>query len=172
MNESDFDFNTDAFLNKPKPFQMPQIGNSSPSILSGNSVVNTDTLFDPKSFAFNADALQLGGGAQNAPDSLLNPKDGAFSNYVIPGLDTLSGLTQAYTGYKALGLAEDQFNLGRDQYNANRANQGKVYNTKLLGDYEGALKSTAQYENDPQALEAQLAAYAKANTVSTAPIGG
>lgn len=138
-----------------RDFLKPQLANpnisfnnpgNTNSILDPNSFAVREDLFDPNALAFNADALQLGNGVNDAPESAINPKTGAFSNYVIPGLDTLSGLTQAYTGYKALQLSEDQFDLSRDQYNRNMGNQAQVFNMNLYNSHKQGLGDQGLYD--------------------------
>ena len=52
--------------------------------------------------------------------------DGLFK-----GLSGLSSLLGAYSGYKGLGLAEDQFDFNKDAFGVNLANQAKLTNADL-----------------------------------------
>lgn len=54
-------------------------------------------------------------------------KDGAL----IPGLNALSNLAGAYTGYKQLGLAEDAFNFNKALTLSNLANQATITNQAI-----------------------------------------
>ena len=47
---------------------------------------------------------------------------------IAGGLEALSGLANAYMGYKNYGLAKDQFNYQKGLANRNLANQAKVIN--------------------------------------------
>ena len=47
---------------------------------------------------------------------------------IAGGLQALSGLANAYMGYKNYGLAKDQFNFQKGLANRNLANQAKVIN--------------------------------------------
>jgi hypothetical protein len=49
----------------------------------------------------------------------------------MAGLNTLSGLTSAYTGLKGLSLAKDAFNQQKKEFNINLDNQVRSYNTQV-----------------------------------------
>jgi len=170
------DYSNSNFLNKPKPFQMPQVGRgaASPSILDSNSFAVKDNLFDPKSFNFSTDALNLGNDNGSNVNDINDPKSGAFSNYVIPGLDALSGLTQAYTGYQALGLAEDQFDLGKAQYNRDLKNQSDVFNLNLEASQRRGMGDEGLYDQTTDAgrakFEQDLARYVQENSIDGSAI--
>ena len=89
--------------------------------------------------------------------------------YLIPGLQTLSGLANAYTGYKALGLAEDQFNFAKNQSNRDFTSQAQTYNTELEDRQRARLSQTGGYDTSTpagkQAFERDLAAYVQANSI-------
>ena len=93
---------------------------------------------------------------------------------VIPGLQAFSGLANAYLGYKNLGLSEDQFALGKDQYNRDLANQAQVYNTQLSNGYSQGLRQSGQYDTSTpegaKAFEEALAAYVNNNRVDGSAI--
>ena len=80
------------------------------------------------------------------------PGPSMFNN-ITTGLDTLSGLTQAYTGLETLGLAQDRFDFTSDAYNQDIANQAKLTNSELSdrqdrrnsGSSNESLQSTEEY---------------------------
>lgn len=74
------------------------------------------------------------------------------------GLSGISSLAGLYTGLKSLGLAQDQFDLTKQAYQTNLANQTKSYNTALSD------KATARGVMEGQNSD-QVAAYIKANSL-------
>ena len=56
---------------------------------------------------------------------------GANGALLMGGLQTLSGLTSAYTGLKGLSLAKDAFNQQKKEFNINLDNQVRSYNTQV-----------------------------------------
>jgi len=50
----------------------------------------------------------------------------------LQGVQALSGLASAYTGYKGLGLAEDQFKFQKDLAQTNLENQAALINENRL----------------------------------------
>jgi hypothetical protein len=66
------------------------------------------------------------GGAEGLGDYL-----GANAPLFMAGLNTLSGLTSAYTGLKGLSLAKDAFKQQKKEFNINLANQTQSYNTQV-----------------------------------------
>lgn len=89
---------------------------------------------------------------------------------LIPGLQALSGAANAYTGYKMLGLGEDQFERSKQEYNRELANQGMAYNTQLEAGARGGMGDSGNYANDPQGFETALSAYVADRSVDTTAI--
>jgi len=84
-----------------------------------------------------------------------------------------TGAVQAYTGYKGLGLAEDQFDFAKSSFNVNLANQAKLINTEMEARQRARLETSGRYAGQPggQAeLQSDLQAYLKPRQVSGAPI--
>jgi len=86
------------------------------------------------------------------------------------GADVLSGvagLASAYTGYKGLGLAEDQVAFEKALANANFANQAKLVNTSIqnAGDVGLALASQAMTPEQRAARQTQLDASKVQSTI-------
>lgn len=81
----------------------------------------------------------------------------------------LGGLMGAYTGWKNLGLAKDQFNFEKAATNRNLANQGQMINTAYqnAGDV-GLTLAGGTLSPEQRAAEQEKI---KAKYVSTAPIG-
>ena len=135
-----------------------------------NSVFPVNNNFSPAPVAGD---LNLTTGDTSAPtfgDSLFGDGTAANPGYLIPGLQALGGITNAYTGYKSLGLAKDQFNRGKQEYNRDLANQTQTYNTQL----ENAHRANLAYQGiDPNSPEfaAALKTYVDQNSVNGAPIG-
>ena len=55
-----------------------------------------------------------------------NPNQSTLNQTIIPGLDALSGLTQAYTGLQQLDLSRDAFDFNKGLSLANLGNQATL----------------------------------------------
>ena len=68
-------------------------------------------------------------GSNNMVTPLTNSTNGwnTFSNI----LGGISGLANAFTGFKQLGLAKDQFKWQKDAFNTNLVNQANLVNSQL-----------------------------------------
>ena len=69
----------------------------------------------------------------NNPSAASTPPSGGFNwqqglGYGLAGLQALSGLMNAYTGYKNYKLAKEQFGFEKAAMNRNIANQAKTIN--------------------------------------------
>lgn len=85
------------------------------------------------------------------------------------GLQALSGLANAYMGYKNYGLAKDQFNFEKALANANYVNAAKAYNTDLTNAANVGL-ALGGGAMTPEQIAASRA-YTQGRTVSERPIG-
>jgi hypothetical protein len=74
---------------------------------------------------------------------------------ILGGLQTLGGLTQAYTGLKGLSLAQKAFNQQRKEFNINLANQTQSYNTEV-GDRISGRHYNSEAERQAALAAAQL----------------
>ena len=77
---------------------------------------------------------------------------GAFGNgktggWAMPALQGLSSMMQWSQGNKALGLAEDQFNLSKEMAQKNLANQTSLLNTAMR-DRQNARRSASSSVQD------------------------
>jgi hypothetical protein len=93
---------------------------------------------------------------------------GDMGNYA-QGLQALSGLANAYMGYKNYGLAKDMFGFEKAATNRNMANQASEYNTGIqnAGEVGMGLAGNTMDANARAARQAQL----NSQKISTAPIG-
>lgn len=127
----------------------PQNNNFSPAPVAGDLSLNTPQAPSGNSF--------FGDGSAGNPGTL------------IPGLQALGGAVSAYTGYKSLNLAKDQFARGKQEYNRDLSNQSQVFNTGL----ENAQRANLQFQGiDPNSPEfaAALKTFVDQNSVNGAPI--
>lgn len=90
--------------------------------------------------ATNGISVQSGVGGNTSTFNSGNPftpigNNGLFStntlNNVATGIGALTNLSNIYTGFKGLGLAEDSFNFNKGVTNTNLANQAKLANEML-----------------------------------------
>lgn len=160
-------------------FQPENLNLKSPIAAIGSTPMDSRSFLDPVKSSINTDVMDgfKLGGVGKAPDGGFDMSNFLFGSgaegdkgFLIPGLQTLSGLTGAYTGYKALGLAEDQFDFAKGQSNRDFQNQAKVYNTNLEAQQRALLSGqTERYDTStPEGraqFEADLAAYVKQNTI-------
>lgn len=84
-------------------------------------------------------------------------------------LQALGGLANAYTGYKAYGLAKDQFNFEKALANANYVNAARAYNTDLTNASNVGLALGGGAMTPEQIAAAR--AYTQSRTVSENAIG-
>lgn len=85
-------------------------------------------------------------------------------------LSVLEGLTNAYLGYKSLGLAEDQFDFSKDTFNSNLANQTRAYNTNLSQQQRASLGAQGNFAGDSAGLEAALKSFLDENQLNGSPV--
>jgi hypothetical protein len=78
---------------------------------------------------------------------------GGNAPLIFGGLQTLSGLTSAYTGLKGLGLAEDQLRQQKKEFNINLTNQTQAFNTEVADRIAGR-----QYNSEAERQAALAAA--------------
>ena len=93
---------------------------------------------------------------------------GGYLDMGSQGLAALSGLANAYTGYKGLKLAEDQFAAEKGFANRNLANQAQQYNTGLMNSANVGL-ALAGSSLTPEQKQAYLQSVEK-QQLSTAPV--
>ncbi len=89
----------------------------------------------------------------NTPTGLA--KFGNALNVGSSVMQGISGLANAYTGYKALGLAEDQFEFEKNLARANYTNSAMAYNNQV----QSAANMAGQLGRDTNASAAEQAAY-------------
>ena len=93
------------------------------------------------------------------------------------GLQGLSGLANAYLGFKALDQAKKQFSFQKGLANRNLANQAKVINNtydnagQVAAGMIGSVNSDGSFGTTPQAIVDQYASEAKKKHVDGSPIG-
>lgn len=102
---------------------------------TGNPVQPSASLTGTAGFgSLNTFGMPSATGGGNLPSLGSGATPGGFGMNIPTlqlGLGGLSTLTNLYTGLKALGLAQDQFNFQRDMTNKNYANSVAAYNTSL-----------------------------------------
>jgi hypothetical protein len=145
---------------------------------------NKDT-FSDTNIGFNSDLLNLPAGVQsNVIPNETNNGAGGFNwsnflfgsgeeddkGFLIPGLQTASGLANAYTGYQNLKLGRDQFDFTKTAARENFGRQAQQYNTLQENAYGRTLKGTGKYENDPEGFKQALSAYVEKNKINPAAI--
>lgn len=103
----------------------------------------------------NYDAGSLGTDAAS-PSWFTENKDAISAG--AQGLQALSGLANAYMGYKNYGLAKDMFGFQKAATNANYINAAKDYNTQLqnAGEVGMGLAGNTMDANARAARQAQL----------------
>ena len=95
---------------------------------------------------------------------------------VFSGLNTLTGLANAYMGYKAYGLAKDQFRFQKGLANRQLANQAKMINNaydtaaQVAAGMRGSLNADGTIGMTDKAIVDQYAARAKERHVDGSPI--
>lgn len=107
-----------------------------------------------------------GGGTSNEYDAYKSGTDTKNPSFNTSGLQTglqgiqaLTGLANAYVGYKGLGLAKDQFNFQKSAANRDIANQAKLINESRLnsGNVGLALAGNTMSEGQKQAARNKIA---------------
>ncbi|MBP93674.1 MAG: hypothetical protein CMC55_06105 [Flavobacteriaceae bacterium] len=83
-----------------------------------------------------------------------------FSN-ILGGIGSIAN---AYTGFKQLGLARDQFNWQRDAYNTNLVNQANLVNSQLAD----RQRRRQFFDSSAATPEAYLAQYGAASSTQEA----
>ena len=108
---------------------------------AGYTGINTNPNYTSLGDTVGLPGPEAGGGTMD----FLFGKDGKGGN-LIPGLEALSGLAGAYTGYKSLNLGEDYLDFTKNQYNRELLNQGSVYNNTIRDSQNIRLKATNAYD--------------------------
>ena len=145
---------------------------------SGNSLnLDFNKLNGLQGTTLDGQAFQFGG---NEPSGLANAM-----GYIGAGagvLQGLGGLASAYTAYKGLQLAKDQFNYQKGLANRNLANQAKIINNSYDnaaqvaagmiggGSYNPATDSQGNYGMTDQAIIDKYAQKAKEKHVDGSPV--
>lgn len=143
-----------------------------------NYTVNPDNYNTPNSPVFNAYA---GSGLAN-PEGELSYMEKYYKNQleqanqdptawdrvgqIGQGIQALTGLANAYMGYKQYGLAEDQFDFQKGLANRNLVNQTKAYNTNYMDKKKIALAGSGLNETE----QAEALAEAEKNLLDTSKI--
>lgn len=102
--------------------------------------------------------------------------DGQTWGAIAGGLQGLSGLASAYTGYKNYQLAKDQFNFQKGLANRNLANQAKIINNtydnaaQVAAGMIGGRDSSGNYGFTDQAIVDRYAANARKKHVDGSAI--
>ena len=95
---------------------------------------------------------------------------------VFSGLNALTGLANAFMGYKAYGLAKDQFRFQKGLANRQLANQAKMINNaydasaQVAAGMRGSLNADGTIGMTDKAIVDQYAARAKERHVNGSPI--
>lgn len=161
-------------MNVPANFDGVQIGNTGYFIENGmatNLAGDTKPLSD-----FNGQSV-IGVDGKTAT---LNSGGNAWQQglgYGLAGLQALSGLMNAYTGYKNYKLAKEQFGFEKAAMNRNIANQAKVINNaydnaaQVAAGMIGARDSAGNYGMTSQDVVDRYAANAEKKHVDGSRIG-
>lgn len=116
-------------INVPSNFQGVQIGNTGYFVdPSGGTASNLAGDVKPLSDFYGQEVIGLDGKTA----TLNNPNAMSWTQglgYGLAGLQTLTGLANAYLGYKNYKLAKDQFGFEKAAINRNIANQAKQINS-------------------------------------------
>lgn len=95
---------------------------------------------------------------------------------VFSGLNALTGLANAFMGYKAYGLAKDQFRFQKGLANRQLANQAKMINNaydtaaQVAAGMRGSVNADGTIGMTDKAIVDQYAARAKERHVDGSPI--
>ena len=154
-------FGSNYQLSTPPVSQAPNLSFGGPQFNAGTYGGPTPTT-GPLAGNYTADLSRQGVNYQT-PETLDSSGSGGFSLGDWTKLG--SAATQAYLGYKGLGLAEDQFDFAKGSFNVNLANQAKLINTQME-DRERARRGFSGQTYDAASLQA----YLKPRQVSGAPI--
>lgn len=114
------------------------------------------------------------------PDVTNNNSDFGWNNKtlgtVFSGLNALTGLANAFMGYKAYGLAKDQFRFQKGLANRQLANQAKMINNaydtaaQVAAGMRGSVNADGTIGMTDKAIIDQYAARAKERHVDGSPI--
>lgn len=125
----------------------PVFGGTAANILSGTQNFNTQT---PQMNYAN-----VGGGG--------NPMS-AFGNFwnnngqgIMGGLGAATGLMNLYSGFKALGMQEDQFDFQKEAWTKNYNNQVKDYENRIKDRWESKSNAAASRGKEYASLESYVA---------------
>lgn len=128
-------------------FNLGSFSNTNPATLpfkSNNYIPNFPNFDASDSSTYGA------GGLPNKNKLQLLGKDGVL----IPGLNSLAGLTEAYTGLEQLKLYKDAFNLTEDLTKTNLYNQAQLTNAQIADRAKAA--SIASGRDTQPAIQAAL----------------
>lgn len=120
-----------------------------------------------EAYASFGDNIPKGLSINETPSWLTQNKDTISAG--AEGLKALSGLANAYIGYKNYGLAKDTFNFEKAAANANYINAAKDYNTQLQNASDVGLALAGSSVTPEQRAARQ--AYTDSRRVSESAIG-
>lgn len=150
--------------NNPSPMQQPTGNNGQFTMpdYGSNTVKNFDNLDLNSPAGVNTMenmGLQSGGGADwSVMDRIVGAQDAngnKIGGAAMPAIQLGTGLLQGYIGMKQLGLAEEQFDESKDQFNLNYDAQRSSTNAQLrdrqkarVAANSGAYQSVDEYMNE------------------------
>lgn len=174
--------NFDAFKKAPQDNTAFNLGNfgfgsgssqNSPLSGFGNDFLSTDNVLGGAgSQDFLSSLLSsIKGFGSDATGTLGDLGGGLLDNSKGIGelLSGLGGLGQAYTGFKTLGIAEDELDFNKGVFNTNLANQAKSINSQLEDRQRSRIASTG--DNNASGNYESLKSYMDKNAVSGKAIG-
>ena len=102
--------------------------------LKGLGTGQTSDYFDATDFNKNAvsNIYKRADGSYSSDATYDTSTGGMNLKSGLQGVQALSGLANAYVGYKGLGLAQDQFGFQKAAANRNLSNQAKLLNENRL----------------------------------------
>jgi len=131
---------------KPSIFNTTQAFNRQPAY-AGQS-------FDSVNPSGDYSTLANYSGVEGVPGGDKSP--GGYKG-VTAGINAISGLADAYLGFKNLKLGEKQFAFTKDSFNKNLANQASILNTQLESQQQSRLAGSGRYDRTTETGRAQLA---------------
>jgi len=122
------------------------------NLLKTMGIVNSDQYYNPSTDSYGAvtsnteNPYSMSTSSQNSP-SVTTP---SYASLGMQGLQTLSNLGSAYTAYKNLGLAEDEFDFNKGLAETNLANQASLINEDRLNSANVGLSLAGSTLSDSQ----------------------
>lgn len=161
-------------MDVPTNYQGVQIGNTG-YFIDNSMATNLSGDVKPLSDFYGQSVIGLDGKTA----TLNNPSGGWQQGlgYGLAGLQALSGLANAFIGYKNYKLAKKQFGFEKDVMNRNIANQAKVINNtydnaaQVAAGMIGARDSTGNYGMTNQEVVDRYAANAEKKHVDGSRVG-